>query len=509
MRRPLRVLAAGLWCAGAAVPALAQCPDGSPPPCTRPAGPARAAAPANSVAVLYFESRQADTNAAALADGLTEEIINRLSAMERLTVRSRYLVRRYRETALEDPAAVGRALSVTYLVSGSVRRVGGRLRVSAELVRSAGGVQVWGQQFDIAGDDVFTVQEEVARDVATGIVGRLLPAERQALAARPTTSAAAYQAFVRGNLFAARRDSTGLTHALREYEAALRADPAYTDALSRIAWTYGLASGNGIDVGIPADSVAARAMRAATDAVVRAPNASEAWLAMALARQVAQPRTLAGATEALERAIALDPANPEAHHLLGFVLAMLGQDSAGLAHDVFALAIDPSRAVTLNHLVQFHLRAGRYADARRWADSALAVDRDFFPVRAVLPTLLLLEGDSAAAREEAARWRALPQLADASPLALAILAVPGPDGAEVERRLAALRSSIPPAMGLLPAVHLAMLGLTAARDPAVAVGFLEAGRPRGAFLHYFMTMPLFAPVQGDPRFQRLLEETRP
>jgi TolB-like protein len=101
---------------------VAQCPDGSPPPCARSSAAARAPAPpANSVAVLYFESRAADTNAAALADGLTEEIIHRLSGIERLTVRSRYLVRRYRETALEDPAAVGRALNVTYLVSGSIR----------------------------------------------------------------------------------------------------------------------------------------------------------------------------------------------------------------------------------------------------------------------------------------------------------------------------------------------------------------------------------------------------
>ena len=107
-----------------------------------------------SVAVLYFESRSGDTNDLALADGLTEEIIGRLSGIERLTVRSRYLVRRYRSAPVDDPAAVARSLNVTYLVSGTVRRSGGRLRVNAELIRAAGGAQVWGQQFDQAGGDV-------------------------------------------------------------------------------------------------------------------------------------------------------------------------------------------------------------------------------------------------------------------------------------------------------------------------------------------------------------------
>jgi len=494
---------------GVGAPLAAQCPDGSPPPCTRPAGPARAAAPAaNSVAVLYFESQRADTNAAALADGLTEEIINRLAGIERLRVRSRYLVRRYRDTPLEDPAAVGRTLDVTYLVSGSVRRVGGRLRVSAELIRAAGGIQVWGQQFDQAGDDVFRIQEEVARDVATGIVGRLLPAERRTLAARPTESAVAYQAFLRGNLFAAQRDSTGMIRALREYEAALRADPGFTGALARIAWTYGIANGNGVNVGLPPDSVSALAMRAATEAVARAPNASDAWLALAVARGAVQPRTLAGMQEAIERAILLDSANAEAHHLLGFTLAMLGQDSSGLAHDRVALAIDPARAVTLNHLAQFHVRQRQYTEAIRWADSALAVDHDFFAVRVMLPALLWKTGDSARARAEAASWQGLPQLADASAMALNIMAVAA-DPATPSQRLAALRASVPPQLSVSSAAWLGILASVATGDADLVMALLEAARPRGAFLHYYMTSPLLDPVRDDARFRRLLQEVAP
>ena len=220
--------------------AALQCPDGTPPPCRG----ASVAPPANSVAVLYFDNRSSDTGDVYLADGLTEEVISRLSGVERLSVRSRHLVRRYRGSELTNPAAVGRTLNVAFLVTGSVRRAGGRLRVSAELVRASSGSQVWGRQFDQGGSDVFAIQEAVAREVATGIVGRLVPAEQRAVAARPTANPDAYLAYLRGNFSMARRDSAGFVRAIEEYETALRLDPALTDALSRLSLVYSIAEAN-------------------------------------------------------------------------------------------------------------------------------------------------------------------------------------------------------------------------------------------------------------------------
>jgi TolB-like protein/Tfp pilus assembly protein PilF len=485
----------------------AQCPDGTPPPC-RSTRVAAAPAP-NSVAVLYFESRSADTNDLALADGLTEEIINRLSGIERLTVRSRYLVRRYRGTALEDPAAVGRSLSVAYLVSGSVRRAGGRLRVSAELVRASGGAQVWGQQFDQSGDDVFAIQEAVAREVATGIVGRLLPAEQQTLAARPTTSAVAYDAFLRGNFLMARRDSVGMRRAVEEFERALRADPAYTDALSRIALAYGLAAGNGFDVGLSRDTVAARAVRNAAEAVRRAPNSSDAWVAMGIASLAEDPRHPQPAREGFERAIALDPANAEAHHLLGFTLALLGQDTLGIEHDRMALAIEPARPVTIMHLAQLEAKLGHYAETRRWVDSALAIDREFWSARAARLWLLLQAGDTAGARAEAARWRDLQPLRSLALLAELALAPHQTDSASVRAWRASLRAAIPAEVPVSSGLGVSLLVMFASGDPDLVATALEAVRPRGAFLHQYLTWVAFDPIRQDPRFDRLFRETMP
>ena len=448
----------------------AQCPDGTPPPCRSTRTAATPSAP-NSVAVLYFDSRSRDSNDVYLAEGLTEEIISRLSGIERLTVRSRHLVQRYRGAALGDPAAVGRALNVSYIVTGSVRRAGGRLRVGAELVRAEGGAQVWGRQFDQDSGDVFAIQEAVASEVATGIVGRLLPSEARTLAQRPTSSSAAYEAVLRGNYLVARRDSAGMVRALAEYESALRLDPSYTDALARVALAYGIAHGNGTAIGLPPDTLAARAMRAASEAVRRAPASSDAWVAMGIARVAVAPRAFTGAREAFERAIALDPTNAEPHHLLGFALQVAGEDSLGAVHDRHALAVNPARPVTIMHFAHGAVAAGRYAEARRWLDSALAVDPEFGPARTAMIPILFHSGDSARAR---VMWR------------------------DLQPWLASRRE-----LSVLQAGYLGMAALVLEADRERTVAILEAGRPRGAFLRWFLDLPVFQSLRDHQRFVAL------
>lgn len=483
-----------------------QCPDGTPPPCASRSARAGAAPSANSVAVLYFDAESRDSSDIVLAEGLTEDIINRLSGIERVTVRSKYLVRRYRGTALEDPAAVGRTLNVTYLVTGNVRRVGGRLRVSADLIRATSGAQVWGRQLDAPGGDVIAIQEAVSREVATGIVGRLLPDEARALSTRPTENPAAYEAVLRGNVYLARRDSAGLARAIDEYERARQLDASWTDAVSRVAIGYAIAAANGVSLGQSLDTLVARAMRAATEAVRRAPNSSEAWTAMGVSRLAAHPVTLEGVREAQERAIALDPSNPEPHHLLGNTLAILGQDSLGFVHDRMALAIDPARPVTVLHFLQPAMRDGRYEEAQRWLDSALGFDPGFFVGRAVRGALLAIRGDTAAARAEVASWSSIPQLRDLARLAALALQPAGPDS--VERRRA-LIAAIPRDLPVVSASYGAMLVMAATHDGAVVTAMFEQTRPRGAFVHYFMRSKIFDPVRGNPAFQRLFRETTP
>ncbi|MFI5208498.1 MAG: hypothetical protein ACHQX4_10855, partial [Gemmatimonadales bacterium] len=205
---------------------FAQCPDGTPPPCAgaRP----RASAPSpNSVAVLYFENTSRDSADDYLAGGLTEEVILRLQQVRRLEVKSRYESQRVRGLRNAAPSTLGRELSARYLVNGTIQRAADRLVVRVELTRADRGVGVWSERFDRTSANVLDVIDDVARGVATGVAGQLLPAEAADLARRPTRDGVAYEHFLRGNFYIAQRNAASLARAADEYEQASARDPAF------------------------------------------------------------------------------------------------------------------------------------------------------------------------------------------------------------------------------------------------------------------------------------------
>src|SRR4051812_47319265 len=197
-----------------------QCADGTPPPC----GGARAAAP-RSVAVLTFENITRDTSAQYLAEGLADQIATRLGGVARLTLVSRSSVRRLRNMDQLSVPQIGRSLNAAYLVNGSIRAAGGRVRVNVEAVRAATGEAVWSQAFDRPGDDLIGVEEAIATEVAGGVAGRLSPEERRVLESRLTSSGQAYERFLRGNVLLARRGKESMRAAIVSYRAATSADP--------------------------------------------------------------------------------------------------------------------------------------------------------------------------------------------------------------------------------------------------------------------------------------------
>ena len=495
-------------------PLLAQCPDGTPPPCG--ARPLRAAMPAaNSVAVLYFENVTRDSNDTYLADGLTEEITGRLSAIERLAVKSHHAVRRYRGTDLGDLAPVARVLNVSYLVTGSIRRSGARLRVSAELVRAAGGIQVWGRQFDQAGTDVFAIQEAVATEVATGIVGRLLPNERTAVEARPTRDPAAYDHMLRGNFYMAQRTQPTVTRAIEEYEQAARLDPSYADALARVPYAYALFLDWGwVYPALPPDSLIQRGLRATDRALQLDSTSSDAWMARGYLDVFANPRDFAGMREAFGRAIELNPRNAEAWHQLGSKLQFLGDDSGAAAADRQALALDQARVITLRNFAWLYRDERHYDEARRWIDSAVAVEPTAYYVHQYRASILLAAGDTAGARASALMAERYAPLGgtDRSNVDAFLVTVQAATGDSAEARAGADR--LARLMGetgtvsVYPASYVAGALLSVGKQ-GPCLDLLERLRPQGALLWNRLRDPVWDPVRSDPRFVRLVAESRP
>src|SRR5438093_1103185 len=367
------------------------------------------APPPASVAVLYFETP--DTATAYLADGLTEAIITSLGRVERLGVKSRNAVRRFRGTA-EDPTTLGRALGVAYLVSGSVGRPGRGQSpaVTVELLRASDGMHVWGGQYESRDTALQAIPEAVARAVATVITGALRPVERSALASRPPRDPGAYDRFLRANYELAQRTPRAVRRAIDQYEIALRLDPGFTPALARVAIGYGLFLDWGWEYsGLSSEAVLSRGFDASDRALRQDSASADAWMARGFLLSFQNPRTFAGVREALLPAVALDRRSGEAHHQYGMALLWLGRDSA--AADMYrrALQLEPERPITMFNLGRVAARGARYAEARRWADSALSIDpgADYaYVLRAIAEFRLGRPAEARADAETAARLRA-------------------------------------------------------------------------------------------------------
>jgi TolB-like protein/Tfp pilus assembly protein PilF len=505
---PMAVLAGLL-----ATRAVAQCPDGSPPPC-RTATRA-AAAPSNSVAVLFFENLSRDSADAYLADGLTEEITSQLGQIGRLVVASRTNTRRLRTQAASMSAAeIGRALNAIYLVNGSVRRAGARLRVSVELLRASTGVQVWASQFDRGADDLLAIQEDIALAVAAEIVGQLLPGERARLQTRPTRNPEAYDLYLRGSHAFTTVSSEGLQEAIAAFETALRLDPGFAAARGRIAYAYGWAVNWDIAIaGVPPESLISRGLLAA-DAALRADSlSSDAWAGRGWLLFFRDPPDYHASLASLARATQLDSGNALAHQNLAAALRRVGEYDASLREYRRSLSPGPTFSQSLADVGFIALSRRQWAESRRWYDSALAVNPGAWNHYTFRARARLELGDTAGALDDAAEAARRSSAATRARAVLVQVEIAARSGRVTEAR-ARLESVIGALLAADGPVSVrtgwelaAALAATGQADRAVAV--LERIRPRGAWLWSYLVFSSFDVLRSDPRFQRLYAEIRP
>ena len=195
---------------------------------TEPSGTAQASG-TPAVAVLPFDNLSQDVEQAYFADGLAEDLIIDLSKIQGIQMVSRTSSFAYRnDTVTMDEIA--KRLNVRYVVKGSVRRAGDKLRITASLIDTMSDTPIWAERFDGSGDDVFAFQDEIAGEIIEALRVKLTPAEQQAVAARGTDDPAAYDAYLRGlRLLSARRaiDIEANTGAQSAFEEAIGLDPDY------------------------------------------------------------------------------------------------------------------------------------------------------------------------------------------------------------------------------------------------------------------------------------------
>jgi|HubBroStandDraft_2_1064218.scaffolds.fasta_scaffold01047_4 serine/threonine protein kinase/Tfp pilus assembly protein PilF len=197
------------------------------------AAPAHAPAK-KSVAVLYFENQSGVKEDEYLRDGITEDIITELSKIRGLNTFSRPTVLAFRDKPV-TPAQIGQQLGAAFALTGTVRRAGNRLRISAQLVDTHTDFPLWSERFDREMKDVFEVQDEMARKIAEALRVTLSPQELEALADKPTENLQAYDQYLRGKRYARRLTRQDVEFALQMFENAVGLDPSFALAYAASA----------------------------------------------------------------------------------------------------------------------------------------------------------------------------------------------------------------------------------------------------------------------------------
>lgn len=351
-----------------------------------------------SVAVLPFLDLSPLRDQAHISDGLTEELLNALARISGLSVAARSSSFQFRNPGV-DIRDVGRKLGVAAVVEGSVRLDGDRLRVTAQLIDARRGFHLWSEQYDRQLADVFALQEEIARDVASALSAELLRGIPDTLVARATSLPEAYELYLKGRHDWNTRSREGILKATEAFEAAVRLDPRYAAAWAGLADAYQL---------LPdyADVPAAEGLAQAKAAALRA-IALDSTLAAAHAALGAllddYDRDRAGSEQAYRTAIALNPGYATARQWLAIHLADEGRFDDAVAEIERARRLDPLSSIisTAAGAVQYFARDYDAAIAEYRA--VLRQDPRFAIARALLGRALLLDGRVAEAVEELGR----------------------------------------------------------------------------------------------------------
>ncbi len=367
-----------------------------------PATPASTQSVAASIAVLPFVDMSPDGNQEYLADGMAEELLNDLSKVAGLRVVARTSSFQFKGKN-EDLRVIGQKLNVGTILEGSVRRQGKHIRITTQLIDSKNGFHLWSETYDRQVDDVFAVEDDIARAVAGALSLTLLGHSTPSADAK---SSEAYTAYLQGRYFFERRGEKDLTNAAEYYEQAIKLDPGYARA-----W-LGLASvriSQADHTYLSVDEGYRKAREAAERAFALDPNLADAYAAIGVIK-MAYEWDWTGANVFYERALTLEPGNAVVLGYAAQLPAALGHPEEALKLSRRASELDPLNAPTWYMLACHAYLAGHWEEAIRALNKVLELNPKYPMVHNILSRVYLSQNrleDALAEieREQQTIWR--------------------------------------------------------------------------------------------------------
>lgn len=454
--------------------------------------PERKLAPAEgSIAVLPFANLSTDPQQEYLSEGITEELGTRLAKVEGLHVAAQTVASRFKGKAA-DVRAVGRALGVATVLQGSVRRDGGTVRITAQLIDAAKGYYLWSQTYDREPRDLLAIQDEISQAIVSALRIRL---PRSGIArARSTQDPEAYELYLKGRYFWNQRTEDALVRATGYFHQAIARDSGYADAYSGLA-DIEIAPRAGCPVERFARAKVAASKALALDSLLPEAHLSMGWVAMWY------DRDWTNADRHLQRAIALRPDYIWAYSWRAAYLAGVGRGEESLETIQHAHALDPLSYVHSTYVGAHLLWLHREREASVYFRKALELAPEYFMAHWGLGRVYLLEGRyQEALAEFAYDGGDFTGLHEAGLIGYAhALAGHAGEARRILRRFQDEgRSGV-----YVPAINPAIIHI-ALGEHDQALDWLERlEEERGA--RTFFIDPIFDPVRTEPRFQQLLQ----
>jgi TolB-like protein/Flp pilus assembly protein TadD len=309
-----------------------------------------------SIAVLPLLNESGDPHDEYFSDGLSEELIAALAQISGLKVIGRSSSFRFKDRR-EEPKTIGEKLGVSTLLEGTVRKQGDRVRIVAELINAADGIEVWTRTFDRELKDIFAVQQEIARAVAESLRVRLLGSEEKSTQ-MATNSVEAHNGYLQAHFHRQRGNVEDYRKAITYFDRAIELDPNYALAYAERSETWTIIG----DLTGQRPTAYPKARSDAEKAVAIAPSLAEAHAALGWVRAFAEWKFAEGLSE-LQRAKELSPANPTANDLLARVIVYTGRIEEAERQARQAVELDPLSAATQFTLGRVLFYAGKLDEA--------------------------------------------------------------------------------------------------------------------------------------------------
>jgi len=453
-----------------------------------------------SVAVLPFKDLSADASNEYFSEGITEEILNALAQIPDLEVAARTSSFAFKDKALTI-RQIADELNVATVLEGSVRKSGQQLRITAQLVNASNGMTMWSERFDRQLDDVFQIQDEIAKAITRALQVRLGEGPQARAVTVGTANVDAYESYLQGRYHYHRRSNAGIWRAVEHYQQAIRADPNFAAAHAGLADAYLVAStyANDVpaDIGKKAHAAALRALQ--LDSLSAQPHVSLGFWEMKFGWNPPAAR------RQFERALQLDPKSAQAYQWFSLYFALKGDTAEALRHSRRA-ELEPLSLI-INRSVGRHLYfSRRWSEAERQLKKVLDLDPDFAPALSVLGMVYLQEGRNA---EAVAQFERAAEAADSSMLSLGHLAGAYGRAGKREDALRAFasleeRARKEPA----PAIYFA-IAYTGMGEVERAFDWLRKAEADRSLVHdvYLKSDPWFDRLRSDPRFRAVLATT--